>query len=831
MNAKTMTGLAVALSACMLQAKTVYVNCNYADYAGHDGSTPEKAVETIMDGINAASGGDTVEVAEGVYNKGSVNPSGWWGATRVSISCKKIHLKASGRREYTVIEGAHDPDTSDGIGPNAVRCIVVQDAAAADNKGGASVIEGFTIRNGAAQSNSDVPGWCGGVLSIDYSNSPIYPTLVDCTISNCTARYAAISRGGRFVRCQLVDNVIQTSYVRSDFSWYGEFVNSVFVGNRANSSAVNPSSVNYSVKLVNCSLIDNAITLYPVTATIANCLFSSTPLNAETSPATACYTENLAQPVLRHIPGRNGDARILKGRETAIQVGDASHLSALTLPSDVSAFVDFYGQAIADSGVIAAGCSQGVGPGSVEPVWYCAPDGDDSAAGDTADAPKTLQGALAVAASGDRVVALPGSYETGSMIQPGEGRTLRSRAVVPSGVTLESRDGRDTTVIKGEAGAEDQGEAGQKLGTGAMRCVYLVGAARVKGFSLSDGHTFGSVPGGGDVQSSPETTGGGVNGSELYSGWAEDCVIENCSAFRGGGARGISVRNCIFRNNLGRYIGGATSDCRCYGSLAYGNLVDDTLYGGAYSKGFAWSDRIEGCTTLDGATMCGASCVLRNTLVLGFYDCSQPAAANVQNCAFNRYKAASWSQSWEDGLIDSIIIEPNQLVVDANYVPVIGSNVCVDAGSASVATVSSERDVNGGQRVSNGVLDIGALEANWCDRYTQDLNPKRYLVATEASPSVCESASRTVLVPDGATFSALTQASGAARPYELVVKVPTGGRLTFSLDGKETVLESDGSFRFELLPDERLLTVSYSGDGSAELCRVRGASGSLLIVR
>lgn len=827
MDTKKLMGLVVTVVAFSLQAKTVYVNCNFDDYTGHDGSTPEKAVKTLMEGVNSAGGGDTVEVAEGVYDEGDANPSGWWGKSRVHINCKNIHLKASGRRDYTIIEGAHDPDTG-GVGPKAIRCITVQDVYPGDGKGSASVIEGFTLRNGATSARGDEPGWGGALLSMSFDSKAIYPCLVDCTISNCTAYCAAVSRGGRFVRCKVYENVIQTASTRSDLAYYSDFVNSLICNNQVAGSSGCPTCVNYNLNFVNCTLLDNAFKIYPSDTAFANCLFSSSPVSTAAGTFKDNFTEDLSNPVLWHA-GLPGDARICEGRVTALQVGAAENLDGLSLQPGVDAYVDYYGQQIPASGAVCAGCSQGIGPGSVPPIWYCAPDGDDAASGLSADSPKTLQGALSVARAGDKVMALPGTYDSGSMIQSGTGYALRSRAVVPSGVMLESVEGRDKTLILGEEGQEDEGGAGQKLGTGAMRCVFLSGTAQVKGFTLRDGHTFNSVPGGGDAFSSLETTGGGVNGSSRYSGIVEDCVVENCSSFRGGGAYGVSVRDCVFRNNLGRYIGGATSDCKCYGSLAYGNTVDDSLYGGEYSKGFAWSSWIEGCTTLDGATMNGSSCVLRNTLVLGYYDCSQPAAENVSNCAFNRWKAASWTQSWEDGLVNSVIVEPVHLTLDSNYAPVIGSNVCVDAGNAAISTVIGDRDVQGNARISNGRLDIGAVEADWRGRYAKDLSKMGFATVVEASSGVVESDSQTVLLPDAAKLVLKIDPPANELEFVLNVKVPVEGLLSVSIDGVEKSYSGDSAVLIP--PAAQNVVLSYAGDGATELCGMRKNGGLVIILK
>ena len=65
----SVTAFAVAAT---IDAKTVYVNCKMADYTGHDGSTPEKALRTIAEATDdggKAADGDTVEVAVVIHGE------------------------------------------------------------------------------------------------------------------------------------------------------------------------------------------------------------------------------------------------------------------------------------------------------------------------------------------------------------------------------------------------------------------------------------------------------------------------------------------------------------------------------------------------------------------------------------------------------------------------------------------------------------------------------------------------------------------------------------------------------------------------------------------
>ena len=139
--------------ACGLMALTaysaspVYVNARHAANTG-DGLTPETAFHTLREGIGAVDSGGTVIVYPGVYGEDEgVTVAGGLN-NRVFID-KPLTLESVGGKEVTHIVGQKDPDTLHvtglyGIGPNAIRCILV------DSNTNAVTIKGFTLRDGAS---------------------------------------------------------------------------------------------------------------------------------------------------------------------------------------------------------------------------------------------------------------------------------------------------------------------------------------------------------------------------------------------------------------------------------------------------------------------------------------------------------------------------------------------------------------------------------------------------------------------------------------------------------------------------------------------------------
>ncbi len=100
------------------------------------------AATTIQDAINFAAPGDIVLVTNGVYSNGSmVQPGGL--TNRVMLNKALTVISVNGYKS-TVIQGAWDPVSTNG--PSAVRCVWMD---------GGSVLNGFTLENGATLATGD----------------------------------------------------------------------------------------------------------------------------------------------------------------------------------------------------------------------------------------------------------------------------------------------------------------------------------------------------------------------------------------------------------------------------------------------------------------------------------------------------------------------------------------------------------------------------------------------------------------------------------------------------------------------------------------------------
>ena len=478
---------------------------------------------------------------------------------------------------------------------------------------------------------------------------------------------------------------------------------------------------------------------------------------------------------------------------------------------------------------------------TVEPImtsnWYVdAVDGDDTSNGgyNPTFAFKTLARALTneYLSASDTVKALPGTYDQGEMYQSTTA-LLPSRAVVPTGVTLESTDGAAATVIKGRA-AEADAEivptnanyvpwaAGKGLGTNAVRCVFANSGATVRGFTLADGHTRGFTPAGANDHSSVDTCGGCMRGS----GTAERCVFTNGVAFRGGGAYGSTCIDCIFDGNIGLYGGGATSDAYQYGCLTRNNVC----YQNASWGGFFYWRVLEGCTVLD--SFSGPSSrayVMKNSLIIGKvgnWDWS-PGPTNFVNCAVATDAGTLNALNYYGGHLatngNSVATVGANLQVDEDGRPIVGANLAADAADAALSSKLADTDLSGRQRIYNGALDIGALEADWRGVYAADIGGQTMEV-TEATPGVVESAAHTVLVnPEQSLAATWAGRPGRTTFFELPLRVTGSGTLTVTINGETrtyTAVDGKTVWRFGSALAENAVTALYDGeDGYGELLK------------
>ena len=376
--------------------QTLYVDKSAA--SGGDGETMATAFNTIAAALAKAQTGWTVLVAPGTYDSEEVVDD--YGYTNRVYITKRVHLKSTGGKNVTHIVGKWSENsvhaTIPGIGADAIRCIRITSGAYF------SVVEGFTIRDGACHTADDnTSGYGGGVAGGGVSSF-----IVDCVVSNCTAvRGGALrditavrswitrntggssaGRGVRFANCLITGNdgaggvFMENTFVNctvaghpngalmSNIAGGYKIYNSVFVNNPNFPSSNTPLTADGSV-----------INLYAAAGTFSN---AGTTLGNSVTRTDGCDYHFFAPLV--------NDWRLLPD-SPAVGRGNASYLtnsSILYQRDNVDYLKDFNGDEIKTNvtTVVNAGCLQAPAPspasGAVQFAGPCIANGETSAGKD-----------------------------------------------------------------------------------------------------------------------------------------------------------------------------------------------------------------------------------------------------------------------------------------------------------------------------------------------------------------------------------------------------------------------------------------------------------------
>ena len=482
------------------------------------------------------------------------------------------------------------------------------------------------------------------------------------------------------------------------------------------------------------------------------------------------------------------------------------------------------------------------------PYWYVDPTKSDSNDGrDWDSAKRTLAGVMTLAVPGDTVFAAPGVYEEGDMIQHknsyknNDTATLRARVVLTNGVKLVSRDGPETTIIKGAPYIDHpsslQKQSSYGLGADALRCAFLYPNAVLDGFTLSGGRSAGGTAY--DENDFGAGATGWYNNSGIYPE-IRNCIVTNCIAERGAGVTHIKAVNCRFY------------DCRCFNNSAcaiHGRLINclfDWTKGTESVVGY-WTE-MRNCTfgkNNEADAVVGVSAVsgqlqnpaVYNTLILKGRVSNSSGTVNVAftNCAFTTYMQSTMPTNvFADA--SCIVADASMLQVDEAGRPVVGANLAIDAGDTNYLNQAMyPTDVEGNPRAINGLkMDIGCYEADWKARYGRDLGGR--VAVSDASPAVYESESRTVMLYDSNGFSCrLANPRGRYAPQTVSFRVVGEGSLSLSInDGEaQTFVDTGAVQKVDIVSTQpsTKFDFSFSGAGSAELISCVMNDGTIMYLR
>ena len=155
----------------------------------------------------------------------------------------------------------------------------------------------------------------------------------------------------------------------------------------------------------------------------------------------------------------------------------------------------------------------------------------------------------------------------------------------------------------------------------------------------------------------------------------------------------------------------------------------------------------------------------------------------------------------------------------------------VDAGDAALCEdLGGGTDLEGVQRIFNGVLDVGAFEYDWRPTYAKALG--RRITVTDASSAVSNS-TEGVVIPSGELAGTIGKAGQGTATFEITgngslsvyvngVLVGTYAAGTTSADLGD--IEAGAAFRFVYEPGD-------DDPGVAVVKGLRARTGTLLIVR
>jgi hypothetical protein len=674
---------------------THYVDLNSLSPSPPYTSWPTAAT-TIQEGVDAASAGDEILVANGLYTAGGKAVGGI--TNRVAID-KAVTVRSVHGPQFTLISGS-------GV-PGSVRCVYLANGAR---------LSGFTLTNGLASAGIAPSGgglWCETTNAI----------ASNCVVVGNGAYYAGGGvSGGTLFNSIIISNftpVLGRGLTGLGGGAYNSILNNCLI--MGNQSGTNGGGV-FGGALNNCTVTSNAAPQGNFGGGVSDAvevrnsiIYFNTPNNGSghnntyscTTPDPGGVGNITSAPLFLDLPG--GNVR-LQSNSPCINAGNNAYVTTTTdldaKPRIIAGMVDIgayeFGSSVryvdADS------------PAPVPPY----------ASWNTAAV--TIQDAVDAASAGDEIVVTNGIYASGGRAIYG---TMTNRVAVDRPVILRSVNGPQLTIIQGYQ------VPGSTNGDGAIRCVSLTNGATLIGFTLTNGATRATN----DYVLYLESTGGGVwcqaneavvsncvivgnsayrAGGGFYAGTLYDSTLRGNTAANGGGAAdGVLIR-CILTANSAQNGGGACysefpKQCRLYDCLLLSNYA---VWGGG-----AFGCKLTNCTLVANAATSQAGGVGGFTVpavsrLSELYNCivhsnTAPTGPNYDdNYCFFDHSSTSPQPAWQG--TGNITDDPRFVALSSGNLRLQSNSPCINAGYNPYVITAT--DLDGSPRISGGTVDMGAYE-------------------------------------------------------------------------------------------------------------------------
>lgn len=467
--------------------------------------------------------------------------------------------------------------------------------------------------------------------------------------------------------------------------------------------------------------------------------------------------------------------------------------------------------------------------------WYVNANAESGGDGfSPATAKRTLAEAFAGdVRAGDVILVAEGDYADGTMAQPSAADSIRCRVAIPAGVSLVASGRREATRIVGAAAsAEDSADNYPGCGADAVRCVWMGAGARIRGFTLTGGRTACvALDGGSDKSSSREACYGGAVLAKSGA-VVEDCLITNAVSRRGSAATGGTFRRCTFVD-----IGGAHSVLTDWDALNYklGEVESSSFdffnmpldVAAPLVNVFVGERKANGAPH-NAAIIMRAGRIVRNAVCLAHISMATADSCMLTNVVCQGFSGAGAAVASIVGFGGVWTVGEMTAGLRAEGGAFVGlsgrDSAFVDAGGTAEGGLAGAIDLAGLPRVSNGAIDVGPWEYDWRGDFAKAIGGRGTAVSV-ASAGVTLSEAGLVRLTDGERLiCTVTDVRKATLPFAV-----SGGTLTLDDGTGERTFTADGDCAHAARPVT--FTLAFSGEGYADILRLKSDGGLLLLVK